>query len=107
MDDHEKAEENNVDGDGHDDISTRIVRIKTTRKETTTCEEILTFLKETKQKELQMEYPVKNVKRSIRRAMDNFSRTGSTSLKRPGRPPMSETLREKIITLSRNKRYRR
>ncbi len=78
-----------------------------TRKETTTCEEILTFLKETKQKELQMEYPVKNVKRSIRRAMDNFSRTGSTSLKRPGRPPMSETLREKIITLSRNKRYRR
>ena len=32
MDDHEKAEENNVDGDGHDDISTRIVRIKTTRK---------------------------------------------------------------------------
>ena len=36
MDDHEKAEEDNVDGDDHDDISTRlfvlrIVRIKTSR----------------------------------------------------------------------------
>ena len=78
-----------------------------TKKKTTTSEEIFNFLKDTKVKELKMEYPERNVKRSIRRASENFRNTGSTSLPRPGRPPMPNSLRDKIVGLSRNQRHRR
>ena len=79
-----------------------------TRKKTTTCDEVIKFIQDTKEEDLEMvSYKKRNVRRSINRAMDNFKKTGSTSRKHPGRPPCSDPLRKKIISLSRNKRYRR
>ena len=79
-----------------------------TKKKTTTCDEVIKFIQETKEKDLEMvSYKKRNVRRSINRAMDNFKKTGSTSRKHPGRPPCPDPLRKKICSLSRNKRYRR